>query len=272
MMKKLAIALAGSTCLTIGATMVPATAASFSYDYGGSISGDILFGHLLSNYFDLPKPDFEFSESFSGSANDLDELNLLLGESDADSSFWSSVVAYSVNYAIPDASQYTLYQGGIDINGNTNGNEINLEKYLEWLFKDLDSDTSPLFKINVSGTLNSEIGTTDFDLNYDNNTNAIAIGNVDTNVVNSCQTGICTIDNGNWSWELSTRPINELDSESGAMGLNLSIPLAKGEGDFTLASTPQTNSTSVPEPATWLGLLAIGGWTIKRKVEQVQAG
>jgi hypothetical protein len=244
MMKSLAIALTSATCLTVGATVVPATpatAGTLSFDYEASFSGDIQLNPIVSGLLDFPEDSFDFSETLSGSFTTLDDPNQFLdGDITLDSSFFSSLL-------------------GVDVNSDPD---------LAFLNELLSMDFAG------TGTLNSDTGTTGFEFNYLNDLDAIVIDNFDTDVVNDCLTGVCTVDDGIWDFGLfaNSQLVNDLlDLDLPPFLLGEEFLIAQGGGDFTLATAPQTGSTSVPEPATWLGLLAIGGWTIKRKVTSVQA-
>ncbi len=244
MMKSLAIALTSATCLTVGATVfptTPATAGTLSFDYEASFSGDIQLNPIVSGLLDLPEDSFDFSETLSGSFTTLDDPNQFLdGDIILGSSFFSSLL-------------------GVDVNSDPD---------LAFLNELLSMDFAG------TGTLNSDTGTTGFEFNYLRDLDAIAIDNFDTNVVNGCLTGVCTVDDGIWDFGLfaNSELVNDLlDLDLPPFLVDEEFLIAQGGGDFTLMTEPQTDSTSVPEPATWLGLLAIGGWTIKRKVEQVQA-
>ncbi|NEP62419.1 MAG: hypothetical protein F6K31_36725 [Symploca sp. SIO2G7] len=193
-MKTLSVATVTIAFLAAGAVGIsPATAGTITFDYSGNISGnvtaspvvEILIIPELENFLELAPgtipTEYNFSESFSSSFTVLDDpAQFEDGDITLDASLFGGLFE-------PIPSEYfdllPPELSGLSDLITTPNDGIEL----------LDS----LFNANFTGTGNlvvdSTSQTTNFAINYFNDSNAIVINGYDPNIVSGCLTGACTI-------------------------------------------------------------------------------
>jgi|GEM_PF-4678428 len=259
-MKKISIATASAAFLAIGAVGTsPATATTTTFDYSANVSGNVTANSVAQTFIiaeietllglapgTIPT-EYDFSESFSGSFTLLDDpAQFEDGDITLDASLFGSIFE-------PIPSQYfdllPPELSGLSDLVTTPSDGIDL----------LDT----LFNANFTGTGNLVVDgtsqTTNFAVNYLNDSNAIVIDGYDPNIVSGCLTEACTI-TADGTFGMSA-VLSGIVGLSDSLGLEISpevsglisffqifvgdeLPLASGNFNLGLDTIPASSTTA----------------------------
>jgi len=265
-MKTLSMVTATTALLAVGAVAIsPATANTITFDYSGNVSGNVTASSIAETLI-IPQiesllelapgsipTEYDFSESLSSSFTVLDDpAQFEDGDITLDASlfggFFEPIPSEYFDLLPPELS-------GLSALITTPNDGIDL----------LDS----LFNANLTGTGNLVVDgtsqTTNFAINYLNDSNAIVIDGYNPNIVSECLTGACTITaDGTFGMSAVLSGLVDL-SDSLGLGIPADIsqvisfyqtfvgdelPLASGTFNLGLDTTPASNTTVSSTSAT----------------------
>ena len=228
-MKHLSIATAGAALLALGTTAAsPVVAGTIGFNYYADVEGNYQILPQLSSYLPLPNSG-SFDEEYDGMfVLDDDPNQWLDGDLSLGPDFFSS---------------YLSGLFGVNISEDT----INL----------LDDNFD--LSLTGAGTLNSNLGSLDFDLGWDSDENSVKLifDPSKASIIDGCLVGLCQI-------EHTTDVI--LTAVTNFLGTDITVGTLTVE-KLKLTTIPKsiTKPKPTPEPVSLLGLIGVGGFLASRR-------